>query len=101
MDNQLLFTIIFVLAGISVIQYYRGRKMNLILMEHYIRMIKDVVKPEDENYTWLGGYIGFRAEYKVNRDNIREFEYTLHSFQGTASFTSRFRWSRADTTSSS
>ncbi|WP_054841519.1 hypothetical protein [Thermococcus peptonophilus] len=78
MDNQLLFTIIFVLAGgISVIQYYRGRKMNLILMEHYIRMIKDVVKPEDENYTWLGGYIGFRAEYKVNRDNIRKFEYTL------------------------
>ncbi|MDI3475711.1 MAG: hypothetical protein PWQ79_902 [Thermococcaceae archaeon] len=77
MDNQLLFTIIFVLAGISVMQYYRGRKLNLLLMEHYIRAVKEVVKPEDENYTWLGGYIGFRAEYKVNRDNIRKFEYTL------------------------
>jgi len=77
MDNQVLFTIIFVLAGISVIQYYRGRKLNLLLMEHYIRAVKEIVKPEDENYTWLGGYIGFRAEYKVNRDNIRKFEYTL------------------------
>jgi len=77
MDNQALFAAIFVLAGISVIQYYRGRKLNLLLMEHYIRAIKDVVKPEDEDYTWLGGYIGFRAEYKVNRDNIRKFEYTL------------------------
>ncbi|HDZ36187.1 MAG TPA: hypothetical protein ENH81_04670 [Thermococcus sp.] len=77
MDNQTLFAIVFVLAGISVIQYYRGRKLNLLLMEHYIKTVKDVVKPEDENYTWLGGYIGFRAEYKVNRDNIRKFEYTL------------------------
>ncbi len=77
MNNQVLFTIIFVLAGISVIQYYRGRKLNLLLMEHYIRAVKDVIKPEDENYTWLGGYIGFRAEYKVNRGNIRKFEYTL------------------------
>lgn len=77
MNNQVLFTIIFVLAGISVIQYYRGRKLNLLLMEHYIRTVKEIVKPEDENYTWLGGYIGFRAEYKVNRDNIRKFEYTL------------------------
>ena len=77
MDNQTLFAIIFVLAGISVIQYYRGRKLNLLLMEHYIKAVKDVIKPEDETYTWLGGYIGFRAEYKVNRDNIRKFEFTL------------------------
>lgn len=77
MDNQLLFTAIFVLAGVSVMQYYRGRKLNLLLMEHYIRAVKEMVNPEDENYTWLGGYIGFRAEYKVNRDNVRKFEYTL------------------------
>ncbi len=77
MDNQTLFAIIFVLAGISVIQYYRGRRLNLLLMEHYIKAVKGVIKPRDENYTWLGGYIGFRAEYKVNHDNIRKFEYTL------------------------
>ncbi|QDA31320.1 hypothetical protein FH039_06530 [Thermococcus indicus] len=77
MDNQVLFVAIFLIAGISALQFYRGRKLNLMLMEHYIRAVKDVIKPEDELYTWLGGYIGFRAEYKVNRDNIRKFEYTL------------------------
>lgn len=77
MDNQVLFAAIFLIAGVSALQFYRGRKLNLMLMEHYIRAVKEVIKPEDELYTWLGGYIGFRAEYKVNRGNIRKFEYTL------------------------
>ncbi|WP_148882306.1 hypothetical protein [Thermococcus aciditolerans] len=77
MDNQVLFAAIFLIAGISALQFYRGRKLNLMLMEHYIRAVKEVINPEDELYTWLGGYIGFRAEYKVNRGNIRKFEYTL------------------------
>ncbi|CAD5244489.1 hypothetical protein [Thermococcus camini] len=77
MDNQVLFAAIFLIAGISALQFYRGRKLNLMLMEHYIRAVKEVIKPEDELYTWLGGYIGFRAEYKVNRGNLRKFEYTL------------------------
>ncbi len=77
MDNQLLMAVIIFMAGIATLQYFRGRKLNLLLMQHYIRAIKDVVKPEDETYTWLGGYIGFRAEYKVNRDNLRKLEYTL------------------------
>ncbi|WP_297514597.1 hypothetical protein, partial [Thermococcus sp.] len=42
-----------------------------------LRSIEEVVKPEDKDYVWLGGYIGFRASYKVNRDNLRKFEYTL------------------------
>ncbi|NJE10556.1 hypothetical protein [Thermococcus sp. MAR1] len=77
MDNQVLFAAIFLIAGISALQFYRGRKLNLMLMEHYIQAVKEVIKPEDELYTWLGGYIGFRAEYKVHRDNLRKFEYTL------------------------
>lgn len=77
MDNQLLMVIIIFLAGIATLQYFRGRKLNLLLMQHYIRSVKDVIKPEDETYTWLGGYIGFRAEYKINRDNLRKLEYTL------------------------
>ncbi len=68
---------IMVLAAVSSIQFYKGRKLNLQLMQHYLRSIEDVVKPEDKEYVWLGGYIGFRAYYKVSRDNIRKFEYTL------------------------
>ena len=68
---------IMVLAALTSIQFYKGRKLNLQLMQHYLRSIEEVVKPEDKDYVWLGGYIGFRASYKVNRDNIKKFEYTL------------------------
>lgn len=68
---------IMILAAVTSIQFYKGRKWNLQLMQHYLRAIENVVKPEDKDYVWLGGYIGFRAKYKVNRDNIRRFEYTL------------------------
>jgi len=68
---------IMVLAAVSSIQFYKGRKLNLQLMQHYLRAIEEVVKPEDKDYVWLGGYVGFRASYKVNRDNVRKFEYTL------------------------
>ncbi|EEB74860.1 hypothetical protein [Thermococcus sp. AM4] len=72
-----LFLAIMVVAALTSIQFYKGRKLNLQLMQHYLRTIEDVVKPKDKDYVWLGGYIGFRASYKVNRDNIRKFEYTL------------------------
>jgi len=68
---------IMVLAALTSLQFYKGRKLNLQLMDFYLRKIEEVVKPEDKDYVWLGGYIGFRASYKINRDNIRKFEYTL------------------------
>ncbi|WP_456422515.1 hypothetical protein [Thermococcus sp.] len=75
-SSTLLFALM-VVAALTSIQFYKGRKLNLQLMQHYLRSIEEVVKPEDRDYVWLGGYIGFRANYKVNRDNIRKFEYTL------------------------
>ncbi len=77
MNTGLLFTVILILAGVASLQFYRGRKLNLMLMEHYIKVIREVTRPEDENYTWLGGYIGFRAEYMIRRGNINNFEFTL------------------------
>ncbi|WP_457750859.1 hypothetical protein [Thermococcus sp.] len=68
-----------IVAALTSIQFYKGRKLNIQLMQHYLRSVEEVVKPDKENrnYVWLGGYIGFRAEYKLNRDNIRKVEYTL------------------------
>ncbi|WP_297066097.1 hypothetical protein, partial [Thermococcus sp.] len=66
-----------VVAALTSIQFYKGRKLNIQLMQHYLRSIEEVVKPEDKDYVWLGGYIGFRANYKINRENIKKFEYTL------------------------
>ncbi|AHF79753.1 hypothetical protein [Thermococcus paralvinellae] len=69
--------VIMILAGVASIQFFKGRKLNLMLMQHYLRAIEDIIKPKDKEYIWLGGYIGFRAHYKVNEGNIDKFEYTL------------------------
>ncbi|AEH24204.1 hypothetical protein [Pyrococcus yayanosii] len=69
--------IVMVLAGVATLQFYKGRRINLLLMQHYLKSIEDIVRPEDKNYIWLGGYVGFKAEYKVRRDNVEKFEYTL------------------------
>ena len=69
--------VLMVLAGVASLQFFKGRKLNLMLMQHYLRAIEDVIKPKDKEYVWLGGYIGFRAHYKVNEGNIDKFEYTL------------------------
>lgn len=68
---------IMVLAGVASIQFFKGRRLNLMLMQHYLRAIEEVIKPKDKEYVWLGGYIGFRAYYKVNEGNIDKFENTL------------------------
>jgi len=68
---------IMILAGVASIQFFKGRRLNLMLMQHYLRAIEEVIKPKDKEYVWLGGYIGFRAYYKVNEGNIDKFEYTL------------------------
>lgn len=68
---------IMALAGVASYQFYKGRKLNLHLMDYYLRSIEDIVKPKDKDYVWLGGYIGFRAEYRVEENNLRKFEYTL------------------------
>ncbi|WP_297499512.1 hypothetical protein [Thermococcus sp.] len=72
-----LLLVLMVLAGAASYQFYKGRKLNLQLMEFYLRKIEGIVKPEDKDYVWLGGYIGFRASYKISRDNLKKFEYTL------------------------
>jgi len=62
MDTIILLLVI--LAFMSVLQFYKGRKLNLMLMRHYLREIEDVIKPVDKEYMWLGGYVGYRAKYK-------------------------------------
>ncbi len=74
--STLLFALM-VVAALTSIQFYKGRKLNIQLMQHYLRSIEEIVKPEDKDYVWLGGYIGFRANYKINQENIRKLEYTL------------------------
>jgi effector-binding domain-containing protein len=68
-------TILLLLAAVSVIQFFRGRKLNLELVKFYSAKSVEVFKPEDKIFTWLGGYIGFRAKFDL-QDGMK-LEYTL------------------------
>lgn len=76
--NGELFYIFFVataiLAGLSVLQFFKGRKINLAILERSIRILEDVFKPKDKNYTVIGIYVGYSALYKIYRDLINAVE---------------------------
>lgn len=72
-----LFLTILVLAGVASLQFYKGRRLNLSLMVHYIRQFEDKLKLKDKLYTHLGGYIGFRADYVLEDEVLPKMELTL------------------------
>lgn len=75
MDSMIFLLVI--LAGAATYQFYKGRKLNLMLMKYYLNEIEEVIKPVDKEYVWLGGYVGYRAKYKVSDDQVEKVETTL------------------------
>jgi hypothetical protein len=75
MDSMILLLVI--LAGAATLQFYKGRKLNLMLMKHYLNEIEDVIKPVDKEYVWLGGYVGYKAKYKTSGQIEVETTLTL------------------------
>lgn len=73
-----LFPLLIVFAIVVAVQYFLGRRKNLILMQEYANAMEDALKPIDQQYTWIGGYIGFKAEYKVKREVVKKVKATLH-----------------------
>jgi hypothetical protein len=65
---DVILALIIALAFATTFQFYKGRKLNLLLMKHYLEEIESVLKPFDKEYVWLGGYVGYRARY--NRGKI-------------------------------
>lgn len=58
--------------------YFLGRRKNALLMKQYAAAIEGALKPSDQQYTWVGGYIGFRADYKVKSELVKRVKATLH-----------------------
>ncbi len=69
--------IIIILAGISVLQFQKGRRINLTLMKLYVEGFEKKLKIKDQNYTWIGGYAGFKADYDLSDNYIKRAELTL------------------------
>ncbi|BAL80712.1 hypothetical protein [Caldisericum exile] len=75
--SSYLLLIFLVLGGIASLQFYKGRKINTSIMIHYIRKFEENLSLRDKMYTYLGGYIGFKAKYDLQDKNIKRMELVL------------------------
>jgi len=73
-----IFPILVLLAVVVAAGYFLGRRKNLFLMKRYAKVLESALKPDDQQYTWLGGYIGFKAEYKGKWGVVNKVRPTLH-----------------------
>ena len=69
--------VLVVLAGVAVLQFYQGRRLNIALIKHYVHGFESNLTIRDQLYTWIGGYSGFKADYEVNEKSIKKVEMTL------------------------
>ncbi|RME67930.1 MAG: hypothetical protein D6778_02635 [Nitrospirae bacterium] len=43
------------------------KKRNMELIREVGGLLEGILKPKDQRYTWLGGVVGFSAEYRTER----------------------------------
>ncbi len=56
------------LVGASLLlvgAFHVGHKRNLRLATRFSCLLEGCLQPKDQNYTWLGGVMGFTGEYQV------------------------------------
>ncbi len=75
-----LFVTLVFLAGAATLQFFRGRKKNLLILEKSIRILEDVFKPRDKNYTIIGIYVGYSALFDVRWNHIDKVEAVVLLF---------------------
>lgn len=78
--NQLLtivFPIIIALAAATTLQFFRGRKSNLSILEQTIKSMEGIYRPLDKDYTIIGLYVGYTVKYKVIKRGIASIEATI------------------------
>lgn len=71
MTTAALAFLLLMVAALISLQFYRGRKRNLWLIKSYAEELEQALRPLDQTYTWIGGYIGFRADYKTRTGGLQ------------------------------
>ncbi len=71
MNHHLLAGITALLAVLVGITFIRGRKTNWKLTLQTAEFLEKELSPKDKTYTWIGGYIGFTAEYTTDLGKVR------------------------------
>ncbi len=70
--------LIIVAALGTTVAYFVGRRHNTNLMKYYAHIMETALRPTDQQYTWIGGYLGYKAEYQMKDDVIKDIKVTLH-----------------------
>lgn len=70
-------SIIVILAGVAVLQFFQGRKINVGLMRLFIQGFEKKLKIKDQLYTLIGEYSGFRVNYDLSDKYINNVEMSL------------------------
>ncbi len=65
-----------VLAGLAMVQFFKGRKINLNLMYFSMKRAEEALHPIDKNYTLVGIYTGYSAKY-ILRGLVEEAELVV------------------------
>ncbi len=58
-----------------IYSYYRGQRENLRRIRETAAAVEKALSPLDRKYTWLGGVVGFSAEFRV--EGFREVQAVL------------------------
>ena len=77
MTQSQIIIILVVIGGVITLQFFQGRKINLLLMKKYVQGFEKNLRIKDKTYVWIGGYAGFRAHYELNDSAIKKLELTL------------------------
>ncbi|HEB75141.1 MAG TPA: hypothetical protein ENJ04_02170 [Nitrospirae bacterium] len=59
------FAAVVVFTLFLVYAYYRGQRTNLRKIRETAASLENALGPTDKRYTWLGGVVGFSAEFSV------------------------------------
>jgi uncharacterized FlaG/YvyC family protein len=69
--------IIAMLAVLVTLQYWHGRRINLGIIRGISAELENILKPTDKEYTWIGGFVGIIAKYKIKDKKFNEIEATI------------------------
>lgn len=69
--------LILIFGGVVSLQFFQGRKLNVILMRYYIKGFEENLKPKDKLYTYIGGYVGFKVQYDIEDEFVKQIQMSL------------------------
>ncbi len=76
-----IFTIVLIILVIFAILmpvvFFREHNRNLKKMKAFSEKLEKILEPKDKEYTLLGTSVGFRAIYKIEKNNIEKIEAVL------------------------